>query len=270
MTRESIAVNSHTDDHDLGLRHDLPRLLGRRSALGFLLGAGAMVATPSSAAGLLQCVVNSRETAGPFPADGAGGRGGSVNVLTQEGIIRQDLRPSFNGMTPVAAGVPLDVALTLVDAADGCSPLAGRAVYLWHCDAVGNYSLYDDGDRNYLRGVGISDEDGVVRFTTIFPGCYDGRWPHFHFEVFTSADQIVSGRESVLTSQISLPEADCVAVYEAESGIYSNGSRHLARQDFNRDMIFEDNSDAQKDQQMLKLTGDPAAGFRGTCVIGLA
>jgi protocatechuate 3,4-dioxygenase beta subunit len=130
--------------------------------------------------------------------------------------------------------------------------------------------LYDDEDRNYLRGVGISDADGVVHFTTIFPGCYNGRWPHFHFEVFASADQIVSGRESVLTSQIALPEAECAAVYEAESAVYSNGTRHLARQDFNRDMIFADNTDAHKAQQMMKLTGDPVAGYEGTCVIGLA
>lgn len=267
MTHIHTAAEGHQDDHDLGLRHDLPRLIGRRSALGFLLGAGALAANPAAA---LQCVVNSTETAGPYPADGTNGRGGSINVLTQEGIIREDLRPSFNGMSPTAEGVPLEVTLTLVDANDGCTPLEGHALYLWHCDAIGKYSLYDYDDRNNLRGVGISDADGVVKFTTIFPGCYNGRWPHFHFEVFASADEIVTGRDSLLTSQISLPEVDCAAVYSTESGIYSNGTSNLGRQDYDRDMIFADNTDAQKEQQMMQLNGSPQQGYTGSCIIGVA
>ncbi len=267
MAHSHTAADDRQEPHDLGLRHDLPRLIGRRSALGFLLGAGAVAASPAAA---LQCVVNSTETAGPFPADGTRGRGGSINVLTQEGVIRSDLRPSFNGMTPVAQGVPLALTLTLVDANDGCTPLAGKALYLWHCDAVGKYTLYDYDDRNHLRGVGISDAKGEVTFTTIFPGCYNGRWPHFHFEVFDSADEILTGRDSLLTSQISLPEAECAAVYRAASDIYTNGTRHLERQTFDRDMIFADNTDAQKAQQMMQLTGSPQEGYSGTCVIGLA
>ncbi|MFB2595259.1 hypothetical protein ACEYYB_10455 [Paracoccus sp. p4-l81] len=98
-------------------------------------------------------------------------------------MLRQDLRPSFAGMTPVADGLVLDLDLTLVDA-KGCTPLAGHAVYLWYCDAIGQYSLYDLPEANFLRGVGVADDQGHVRFTTIFPGCYDGRWPHLHFELF--------------------------------------------------------------------------------------
>jgi protocatechuate 3,4-dioxygenase beta subunit len=37
---------------------------------------------------------------------------------------------------------------------------------------------------SYLRGVQVTDSNGQVTFTTIYPACYSGRWPHIHFEVF--------------------------------------------------------------------------------------
>lgn len=54
--------------------------------------------------------------------------------------------------------------------------------------ANSNYSLYSSGitKQNFLRGVQVSDASGLVSFTTIFPGCYWGRWPHIHFEVYRS------------------------------------------------------------------------------------
>ena len=56
-------------------------------------------------------------------------------------MVRSDIRPSFAGLSGTADGVPLTIALTIVSASTR-SPLAGRAVYLWHCDRLGRYSLY--------------------------------------------------------------------------------------------------------------------------------
>jgi protocatechuate 3,4-dioxygenase beta subunit len=69
------------------------------------------------------------------------------------------------------------------DLANGGAPFAGVAVYVWQCDREGRYSMYSEGaqDQNYLRGVQIADAEGRVRFTSIFPACYSGRWPHIHF-----------------------------------------------------------------------------------------
>lgn len=69
-------------------------------------------------------------------------------------------------------------------------PLAGYAIYLWHCNRDGGYSMYSSGitAENYLRGVQVTDSNGEVTFSTIFPGCYSGRWPHIHFEVYASLD----------------------------------------------------------------------------------
>ena len=93
------------------------------------------------------------ETAGPFPGDGSNG----ADVLNQTGVVRQDIRSSFAGLTGTATGVPLVIQLTLVSAST-CTPLANRAVYLWHCDALGRYSLYTSGvtNQNFLRGSNLS------------------------------------------------------------------------------------------------------------------
>jgi protocatechuate 3,4-dioxygenase beta subunit len=102
-------------------------------------------------------------------------------VLNQSGIVRRDIRSSFGERSGTAAGVPLTILLTMEDTATGCAPLANAAVYLWHCDRDGNYSLYGVTDQNYLRGVQEADADGIVTFTSIYPACYAGRWPHIHF-----------------------------------------------------------------------------------------
>ena len=117
-------------------------------------------------------------------------------VLNLSGVVRTDIRSSFAGLSGTATGVPLTIQLTIV-AASTCAPLAGRAVYLWHCDALGRYSLYSSGatNQNYLRGVQEADASGRVTFTSVYPGCYAGRWPHIHFEVYpTLASSTTSHR----------------------------------------------------------------------------
>jgi len=113
------------------------------------------------------CATIPEETEGPYPADGSNG----PDVLSQSGIVRKDIRSSFGELSGIAEGVPLTIRLTIENTSDGCAPLAGGAVYLWHCSREGNYSLYTVTDQNYLRGVQEADGDGVVTFTSIFPGC---------------------------------------------------------------------------------------------------
>jgi protocatechuate 3,4-dioxygenase beta subunit len=259
--------HDHDHAHDLGFAHDLPVMLGRRRLLALMGGVGLMSLTGGAAAAL-ECVALPWETAGPYPADGSNVKDGQVvNALTEQGVIRQDLRTSFGTLTPVADGLQLDLELTLVNA-DGCTPLEGHAIYLWHCDTVGKYSLYDLTDANYLRGVGVADAEGKVRFTTIVPGCYDGRWPHMHFEAFESVEAAVSGEASLLTAQIALPEAESAAVYAADAR-YSNGTQNLERITIATDNVFSDNSEEQIAQQTLALTGDPATGYVGTVTIAV-
>ncbi|NGP17999.1 dioxygenase family protein [Devosia aurantiaca] len=262
-----MSEDAHHHDHDLGFAHDLPRMIGRRRLLTLMGGIG-LVSLTGGAAAALECVALPWETAGPYPADGTNVKDGQVvNALTQDGVIRQDLRTSFGGLTPVADGAELNLELTLLDA-DGCTPLEGYAIYLWHCDTIGQYSLYDTTDANYLRGVGVADADGKVRFTTIFPGCYDGRWPHMHFEVFESVEAAISGEASVLTAQIAMPEAESAALYAADSR-YSNGAENLTHVSLTSDMVFSDNSAEALAQQTMTVAGDAASGYAGSVVIAV-
>jgi protocatechuate 3,4-dioxygenase beta subunit len=81
------------------------------------------------------------ETAGPFPGDGSNG----ANVLNQSVIVRSDITSSFGSSTTKAVGVPLNITMTINDFANNEAPLAGGAVYVWHCDREGRYSLYSQG-----------------------------------------------------------------------------------------------------------------------------
>lgn len=265
-------------DHDRGLAFDLKTLMARRRVLGLAglavlagcnpFGGGATMS--ASAAGGAVCVKHPAETAGPFPGDGTNRKSGEVvNVLTQSGVVRQDIRTSFAGMNPVAEGAEFNLVLSVVDVGKSCAPLAGRAVYIWHCDSDGRYSLYDTDDSNYLRGVGVTDAQGQVKFTTIFPGCYAGRWPHIHFEVFDSAEKAVSGDASLLISQFSLPADACKSVYEG-SQAYAASVTNLARsRPLEQDGIFAGNTPEQVAAQTIAVTGDAASGWKGSVTVGI-
>src|SRR5689334_12409484 len=150
------------------------------------------------------------ETAGPYPGDGSNG----VDVLGEDGVVRKDIRSSFGSSSGTAEGVPTTIRFTLADAATGAA-LAGAAVYVWHCDREGRYSRYSDGatDQNYLRGVQAADSKGVVEFTSIYPACYSGRWPHIHFEVYPSVSDATAASSVLATSQVALTENVCDTVY---------------------------------------------------------
>jgi protocatechuate 3,4-dioxygenase beta subunit len=214
------------------------------------------VATTTTAASSGETTVTEavpEETAGPYPGDGSNG----PNVLTEIGIVRTDIRPSFGPYSGTAEGVALSIALKVVSAGSG-DPLPGAAVYVWHCDREGRYSLYSQGvtDQNYLRGVQVADDAGSLGFTSIYPGAYLGRWPHIHFEVFSSLDDATSGSGAMTTSQIALLEDVSADVYAGASG-YSQSVTNLARTSLDSDMVFRDGASLQ----LPTMSGDIDAGI---------
>jgi protocatechuate 3,4-dioxygenase beta subunit len=128
---------------------------------------------------------------------------------------------------------------------------------VWHCDREGRYSLYSQGvtGENYLRGVQETDDSGQVRFTTIFPACYSGRWPHIHFEVYPSLAKATNGANKIATSQMALPEDTCRTVY-ATSG-YEQSLSNMSRVSLDTDNVFSDGYDLQ----IPTVTGDPSSGY---------
>jgi protocatechuate 3,4-dioxygenase beta subunit len=251
------------DHFDGGFHRDFGRLLTRRQ--GLLTLAGAVVAPGLARAA---CAVPASETAGPFPSDGSNRIGlFRSNVLAEAGVLRADLTQSFAGLTGTAEGVPTELELTLV-AAGSCTPLAGAALYAWHCTADGRYSLYEVEDQNFLRGLGVADANGVVRFTTIFPGCYRGRWPHIHIEVFASAETATDGDAAVLTSQLALDGEVAAAVYS--DARYGDSAANLAAQTLASDNVFADNSPGELAVMSPAVTGSTADGYSMTATIAVA
>ena len=256
-------MTAHHDDFG-GLQRDLlatGRVLSRRDALRFALSAGGLYLLASCANAADSGCLIPAETAGPFPGDGSNG----PNVLTQSGVVRSDIRSSFAGLTGTAVGIPLTLHFTVVSATDCFTPLVDRAIYAWHCDREGRYSLYTAGvtDQNYLRGVQGSNAAGLVTFQTIFPGCYAGRWPHIHFEVYSSLAAATSASGRLATSQLAIPEAACDLVY-ATAG-YEQSVTNLAPLSLATDGIFRDGAE----KQTATMSGDVSSGFTAALTVAV-
>lgn len=268
VTRQVIEDDPH--DHDRGLAFDLSTVLSRRRALQIftvggiatLIGCGsnddagggttatsATTASTPTATGSTGTAPDAAtpveeirdETAGPFPGDGSNG----PNVLTESGIVRQDITTSFGSASGVADGVPLTVAMTILDVAKGGTPVAGAAVYAWHCTRDGAYSLYSRGveNENFLRGVQEAATDGTLTFRTIFPGAYSGRWPHIHFEVYPDLATATAAGSKLVTSQIALPQEVCETVYA--TGAYAQSARTFGGMSLDTDNVFRDGYSTQ-------------------------
>lgn len=283
------------------MNNEQPQLPSRRRMLGLLGGLGAAVvvagcgdnattsgapttttanssaatsttagATTTTAAGATSttaaatstsCTVIPAETAGPYPGDGTNG----PNVLTQSGVVRSDIRSSIGTAKGVATGVPLTIKLNVVDSKNSCKALAGAAVYLWHCDMNGLYSMYSQGvtAENYLRGVQATDANGTVTFTSIFPAAYSGRWPHIHFEIFPSLASATNGQNKLRVSQLALPDDVCKAVF-ATAG-YSQSVTNHARTTLSSDNVFSDGVSLQTPT----VTGNTTAGYVATLLVAV-
>jgi protocatechuate 3,4-dioxygenase beta subunit len=280
---------------DQGLGFDLTTLMNRRRAL-LTLGAGA------AALGIAACTAESssgaapsttpaggpsgapsaggppgttsaapaatapgaaipEETQGPFPGDGSNG----PDILERSGVVRSDIRTSL-GSSGLVAGVPLAVEFTFRDLGRDGRPLTGAAVYIWQCDQAGAYSMYSDGvtGETFLRGVQITDGAGTVRFVSVFPGCYPGRWPHIHFEVYPDRGSITDHTTVITTSQLAFPKDVCDDVY-GRTG-YRRSAANLSGISLESDMVFRDDSAAL---QTATMTGGATRGYLASLAVNI-
>jgi len=178
------------------------------------------------------CAVTPSETAGPYPS--------TVS------IVRSDLREN-------RTGVPLALAIKVVNSNNNCAAVSGANVEIWHCDVAGNYSEYgSQTTQTYLRGIQTTDANGQVNFTTIYPGWYQGRATHIHIEVKVNS-------RSVKVTQIAFPESINNTVY-ASSVYASRGSNPTANLS---DDIFRDSLASE----LVTPVGDPAGGYAASCQV---
>ncbi|MDO5627853.1 MAG: 3,4-dioxygenase subunit beta [Mobilicoccus sp.] len=268
------------DINDQGLSFDLGTMSRRSLLAGLGLGAGGLLlaacgvsstsGSTTTAAGDSTGSTSSStsegeipdETAGPYPGDGSNG----PDVLEQFGVVRSDIRSSFGTASGTAQGVPLTLTFAITDLAAGGGPMVGAAVYVWHATREGEYSMYSDSvaDQNFLRGVQITDAKGEVSFTSVFPGCYDGRWPHVHFEVYPDEASIIDSTNAIATSQMALPESTCAQVYA--TGGYEASVSNFDRISLASDNVFGDDGGAL---QLATTSGDVASGYTARLVAGV-
>ena len=242
-------------------------LIGATSLVGLSAcvggdGSSGSSSSSTSASGSDSLAEIPDETAGPYPGDGSNG----PDVLEESGIVRQDIRSSFGDGSMTAEGIPMTLTLKVKDLAESGAPFAGVAVYVWHCDRDGGYSMYSEGieDENYLRGVQIADDSGTVSFTSIFPACYSGRWPHIHFEVYPDEVSITDASNAIATSQVALPQDVCTTVYATDG--YEASVDNMASLSLTSDNVFGDDGGTS---QLADVSGSVAKGYDVTLVVGV-
>ncbi len=202
---------------------DAPHLTRREVvAAGGLAGLGAglylagqtgggrdALAAVASASGA--CTLTPEQTEGPYYID--------------DHLLRSDIREDRKG-------VLLDLRLP-VSSSVACGPIRGATVEIWHADALGVYSGFGSGrGRAFLRGGVKTDDQGVARLRTIYPGWYQGRTVHIHVKVHVAGNVVHTG-------QLFFRDATTDAVYRrapystrgqrttrnAQDGIYASGGR---------------------------------------------
>lgn len=157
----------------------------------------------------------------------------SPDVAVCDATIAQDEGPFFVADRPLSAdlvagsanpnamnGVPMRLRFTVYGVAEGdCTPLEGVEVDVWHADTAGLYSDLcvqgTEGDKS-LRGYQLTDADGVVEFTTIFPGWYAGRTIHIHVKL-----RRFEGATAVLDFTTQLYIDDGIADRVVSNGAYN-------------------------------------------------
>ena len=211
------------------------------SATTSVSGSGTAALDTATVSG---CVTTPEETAGPYPD--------KIGMMTNAAYFRQDI-------TEGKSGIPLTLALKVVNTKNSCSPVSGANVEIWQCDATGNYSEYAQPSFNgtgqtFLRGVQTTDANGQVTFKTIYPGWYSGRATHIHVQVFMNG-------LAVKTTQIAFPESISAAVYR--TGVYASHGQNSTTN--SSDNVFSD-GDAD---ELATVAGD-TSGYTASLTIGVS
>lgn len=201
----------------------------------------------------------------PYPAETPLNPGPTLaNIWLNQGILRQDIRRGFAGFAGNAEGVPMTLSLTLRNIKKDFAAAQHYAVYVWHADAAGEYSVFNMSTTNYLRGVGVTDRDGRVRFSTVFPGTYRGRLPHIHFEVYPSLHSASDVRHRLLSSRILFPDIVSQSVYGSHSA-YADSVARYSELTFQRpDDLYENTQSALR---VARVSGSAVSDLTASLTI---
>jgi len=238
----------HNDDIPVGRvlsRRETLALLGAAGTSLFIGGVLARSGTQSNAVtAASSCVASPQLTIGPYFVD--------------EELNRSDIRVDPPDGT-TQSGVPLTLTLYVMGVSGAaCTPLAGALVDIWHCNALGLYSdeqVEGTAGKKYLRGYQTTDANGMVQFTTIYPGWYTGRAVHIHCMVRSSISQSTS---AAFTTQFFFDDMLTDQAF-TQAPYNTRGTRNSG------DNIYASGGS----QMLLSLTGSNAAGYASTFTVGL-
>jgi protocatechuate 3,4-dioxygenase beta subunit len=214
------------------------KALAADGPLGFL----GKAATPG-------CVLIPSETRGPYP----------LNLSGNAAMFRQNV-------TEGNAGTPLNLTLRFLNVNNNCAPIANARIDIWHCDKDGYYSGFSNqgylGTRNgagqtFFRGIQITDANGEVRFTTIYPGWYAGRVQHIHFEIYLNS--MLSA-----TSQLAFPETFNTAVNN--TALYSAHGQNPTKN--TNDGEFSDSANTAL--QIATIAANGSGGYDASLTAGIS
>jgi protocatechuate 3,4-dioxygenase beta subunit len=203
-------------------RKDFLKSLGLVGLGSTIIGAKAVAKTNAAPTKLPPnvCTLIPTETAGPFGLD--------LTTNNAATYFRKDLRED-------RTGVRLNLKLKIIGA-NNCLPMGNLQVNIWHCSKDSLYSGYDNpmnvgqAGKTYLRGYQMTDANGIVEFTTIFPSWYNGRITHIHFQVYVNANYAA-------ISQLTFPITTKNRIYTANPTLYPKGADPMT---LASDSVFSD------------------------------
>lgn len=205
--------------------------------------------TTGGSSGSGSCTEAPTETEGPFPTK----------------------QPSSYQRTNIVedrTGVAFTINITIQNKNNSCAALAGAIVDIWHCDKDGYYSEYGGSGMqsvnytavHFLRGRQVTDANGQVTFTSIFPGWYSGRATHIHVHIYNASGT------SLKVTQIAFPEGNssAVTIVNTTAAGYTKGMSGYTTNA--NDNVFGDGYSAE----LATVTGSVSGGYTLTHTIVVA
>lgn len=208
-------------------------------------------ATSGTGTGSSACAVSPTETAGPFP------------TINPASLTASDI-------TSDRAGIPLAITISIKNTNNACEALPDAIVDIWHCDKDGNYSEYGGSGMqstnytsvHFLRGRQVTNSNGEVAFTSIFPGWYNGRATHIHVHIYNATGK------SLLVTQIAFPEGSNSAVVQINASSANGYTKGMSGYTYNAsDNVFSDDDEGS---EIASLTGSLENGFTLTHTINVS
>ncbi|WP_029271279.1 intradiol ring-cleavage dioxygenase [Flavobacterium sp. KJJ] len=187
------------------------------------------------------CSVTPSETAGPFP------------TITPSSLVKSNIVMD-------RTGVGFTIKITVKNTNASCAALKGALIDIWHCDKDGYYSEYGGTSMqsvnytsvHFLRGRQTTDDNGLVTFTSIFPGWYSGRATHIHVHIYNASGT------SLLVTQIAFPEGTNSAVALVNASTANGYTKGLTGYTYNAsDNVFSDSVA----NELATLTGSVSDGY---------